>query len=248
MPIALHHLIRRRRGLQVQPRAHERFHVGVHVREGADGARDLAHADVGDGVVEALTPAPQLVPQQAQLPAKGHRLRVDAVAATDADGVDVLAGTALEHGQHAGQLVPQQHPGFAQLHGERGVEHVGAGHAFVEVTSGLADVLPDVGQERDDVVLEHALERIDTLDVELRARAAGRGGAYRHLSPRLHRFARQKLDLQHDLKATLDGPERHHLGAAVAGDHLDSTGAGPYQGSGGAAPIGSRATPLSGSA
>ena len=53
-----------------------------------------------------------------------------------------------------------------QLHGEAGVEHVRTRHALVNETRLRADEFGEMGEEGDDVVLRHALDRVDARDVE----------------------------------------------------------------------------------
>ena len=73
--------------------------LGLEVAEGADGARELADAEVFGGVVEAGEVALHLrVPEQ-QLEAEGGGLGVDAVGAADDGGVLELEGAALEDGE-----------------------------------------------------------------------------------------------------------------------------------------------------
>ena len=85
-----------------------------------------------------------------------------------------------------------------------------------------ADDLGEMGQEGDDVVLHLPFDGVDALDVE-----AGLGAL---LPDRLGRLLRDDaelgqgrrgmgLDLEPDPELGLGRPDRHHLGAAVAGDH-----------------------------
>ena len=103
-----------------------------------------------------------------------------------------------------------------------GVEHVGRGHALVDEARLRADDLGEMGQERDDVVLHLALDRVDALHVE--------GGLGALLPDHLGRLLRDDaevgerrrgmgLDLEPDAELGLGRPDGHHLGAAVAGDH-----------------------------
>ena len=85
-----------------------------------------------------------------------------------------------------------------------------------------ADDLGEVGQEGDDVVLHLALDGVDALDVE-----AGLGAFFPDRLGRLFRDDAELgqrrrgmgLDLEPDAELGLGRPDRHHLGAAVAGDH-----------------------------
>jgi hypothetical protein len=109
-----------------------------------------------------------------------------------------------------------------ELHIEAGVEHVRRRHALVDEARFRADDLGKVGQERNDVMLDLALDLVDAGDVE---------GGFPALGPdRLRGFLRDDaklgqsvggmgLDLEPDAKARLRFPDRGHLGAGIAGYH-----------------------------
>ena len=73
----------------------------------------------------------------------------------------------LQRGQHLVQVVQQQVRRLLHLHRKAGVEHVGGRHALVHEARGRADMLGEVGQERDDVVLGLALDLVDAVDLPL---------------------------------------------------------------------------------
>ena len=81
-------------------------------------------------------------------------------------GVTLCSRRALlQRGQHQVDVLQQEVGGAGELHGERGVEHVGRGHALVQEARLRADDLGDVGQEGDDVVLRYPLDLVDLLDM-----------------------------------------------------------------------------------
>ena len=55
----------------------------------------------------------------------------------------------------------------AKLHGQAGVEHVGAGEPQMDETRVGADELREMSEEGDDIVLRHPLDLIDSSHVEL---------------------------------------------------------------------------------
>ena len=83
----------------------------------------------------------------------------------------VLEGAALERRQQRVDVGDQDVGGARELHGEAGVEHVGAGHALMDEARVGADELGEMGEEGDDVVLGHALDLVDARDVERRRRS-----------------------------------------------------------------------------
>ena len=100
------------------------------------------------------------------LQAEGHRLGMNAMGATDADGVLVFEGAALG-GSEQGVEIGQQKIGcFGQLDVEAGVEHVRGGHALMDETGVWADDFGKMGQKRYDVVLGFALDLVNPVDVK----------------------------------------------------------------------------------
>ena len=95
---------------------------------------------------------------------------MDAVRAADRRRQLVLEGAPLQRGEQRVDVGDQNVAGALQLHGEAGVEHVGAGHALMHEARVGADEFGEMGEERDDVVFGHALDLVDALDVELRRR------------------------------------------------------------------------------
>ena len=117
----------------------------------------------------------------------------------------------------------EQVGGAHQLHIEAGVEHVGGRHALVHEARFGADDLGQVGKEGDDVVLGLALDGVDAGDVELGVAALVPdllGSVVRDDAQLAHGGGGVRLDLEPDAKAGLGVPDRRHLGAAVARNHV----------------------------
>ena len=161
-----------------------------------------------------------------ELEAEGRRLGVDAVAAADGRGQLVLERAALEHLEQRVEVVEQQVGRLLQLHRERGVEHVGAGHALVQPAPLGPELLAGPGEEGDHVMLGDRLDRVDRRRRRSRPSASRViGGADRRRvlgrdHPDLaHRLGREHLDLPPDAVAVLGRPDGRHFGAGIAGDH-----------------------------
>jgi hypothetical protein len=100
--------------------------------------------------------------------------------------------------------------------------HVRRRHALVDEPRLRPDDLGEVGQERDDVMLDLALDLVDPRNVEHGVLALGpqRGrGLLRHDAERGEGIGRVGLDLEPDPVARLRVPDRGHLRPSVAGDH-----------------------------
>ena len=157
-----------------------------------------------------------------ELQPEGGGLGVDAVAAADARRQLVLQRPPLQRRQHQVDVLEQQVGGARQLHRQRGVEHVGRGHALVQEARLRPHDLRHVGQEGDDVVLHLALDLVDARRVRTGVRpfsqmaAAARLGDHAQLG---HGVGGVRLDLEPDAVARLRRPDVGHLGAGVAGDH-----------------------------
>ena len=83
--------------------------------EGSDCARELAHAHVFGGGIEALEIALHLGVPVEQLEAEGGGLGVDAVGAADGGRVLELEGAALEHGHERHDAFTDDRGGFFDL-------------------------------------------------------------------------------------------------------------------------------------
>ena len=78
-----------------------------------------------------------------------------------------------------------------------------------------SDKLGEMGQERDHVVLDLALDLVDPVDVELGGLALGPdllGGGLRHDTQFGHGVGGVRLDLEPDAEARFGRPDRRHLG------------------------------------
>ena len=79
--------------LQTEAAARFRFHFGIEVSEGTHDAADLSVGDVGDGSIQPFQTAPQGRPEDQKFQSEGDGFGVNAMAATDHDGV--LVGQRL---------------------------------------------------------------------------------------------------------------------------------------------------------
>ena len=141
--------------------------AGRDVGEGADRAGDRAGRDVVARRDQPLAVAGEFGIGLRELEPEGRRLGVDAVAAADGRRQLVLERAALEHLEQRVEIRDQQVGGLLQLHRERGVEHVGAGHALVQPAPLRPELLAGPGQEGDHVMLGDRLDRVDRGDVDL---------------------------------------------------------------------------------
>ena len=144
---------------------------------------------------------------------------MDAVAAPNARRQAMLERPALEGREHEFGVFEQEVGGAGQLHRQRGVVHVGRGHALVQEARLGTDDLGDVSQEGDDVVLGFTLDLVDTVDIEdgLAAPRPDRlGGRRGNGSERGHGVGGVRLDLEHDAEAGGRRPYGGRLRARVA--------------------------------
>ena len=154
---------------------------------------------------------------------------MDAMGAADRRRHLVFERALLEGSQEAVHIGDQQVGGAGELHIEAGVEHIGRGHALVHVAGFRPDDLRQMGEKRDDIVLDLALDRIDAIDVEGGIPALGPDrlrGLLRHHAEFRQRIGCMGLDLEPDAEPRLRVPDRGHLGAGVTGDHATL----PYRG------------------
>src|SRR5437016_5696913 len=85
-----------------------------------------------------------------------------------------------------------------------------------------ADDLGEMREERDDVVLDLALDRLDALDVEAGVASLvpdGLGSALGDQAELGHGVGGMRLDLEPDAEAGLGRPDLGHLRPGVARDH-----------------------------
>ena len=204
--------------------AHAGLDLGVDVRVGADGARQLAHGDAVAGGPQAAAVAVGLQGPQRELGPEGRRLGVHAVGAAGDGHVQQLEGARLERG-HEGVEVGQQEVGRPGQRGaQRGVHHVRGGQPVVDVRAGRrADALLHDVDEGGHVVVGDllALEHVGHEDVVDRGRLgpAGGGVVRRHDADGGLRLGGQQLDLEPHGEAGGVAEQRGHVGRGVARDH-----------------------------
>ena len=202
----------------------------IDVGEGPDRPRNGAGRDLGARRDQPGAIAGEGRIVAGQLDAERRGLGMDAVAAADGKRVLVLQRALPERGEQAVDVAQQDVGGLGELDGEAGVEHVRRGHALVHEARLRADELAQPGQEGDDVVLGHALDGVDLLDValgiglkrghRLLAAVPDRLGGVLGNDPELgHGVAGMRLDLEPDAEAVLGGPDGRHLRPGVAGKH-----------------------------
>jgi hypothetical protein len=217
--IALHDLGRGRLEPDAEALADRLLHRRLEVRERADRARDLADGGLRGGAREALAPAPHRFVEHEQLQAERGGLRVDAVRAPDRRRVAVLLRARAERrGERVGAR-DEQRSRVPDLERLRRVDHVVRRHPEVDEPRLRADVLGDVGEERDHVMADLRLDLGDARGVEAGARAdrARRlGGDDAALGEHL---AHRHLHLEPPAETAVVGPDGRHRGAAVALDH-----------------------------
>ncbi len=178
--------------------------------------------DLGARADEPLLGAKEFGVGVGELEAEGRGFGVDAVRAADGRRHLVLEGAAPQRREQRIDVGDQQIDGAHELHVEAGVEHVGGGHALVHEARLRPDDLGEMGEERDDVVLDLALDLLDARDVELGILAFGPDllGCGLGNDPKFgHGVGRMRLDLEPDAIARLRIPDRGHLRPSVARDH-----------------------------
>ena len=146
---------------------------------------------------------------------------MDAVRAADGRRQFVLEGAALERGEQRVHVGDQDVGGAHQLHVEAGVEHVGRGHAGMHEARFRPDDFRQMRQEGDDVVLDLGLDGVDAGDVEFGGFAFFPdflGGVFRNDAELGHGLGGVRLDLEPDAEFRFRRPDRHHVGAGIAGD------------------------------
>ncbi len=196
---------------------------GIDIGKRADRTADRARGDLGAHCDQPLAAAHELRVRLRQLEPERHRLGMNAMAAADRRCVLVLLGAVLERGEQQVEIFDQDVARASELYAERGVEHVGTGHALVHETRFVTDLLGHPGQESDDVVLGHRLDCIDRFDIDCRLGLPPvpqrLRGALRDHAEFAQFISRVSLDFEPDAVARLGLPDRGHRGAGVAGDH-----------------------------
>src|SRR5271169_1926104 len=156
---------------------------------------------------------------------------MDAVAAPDGRRVFVLEGAPLQRLKQPVDVGEQDFGSLGQLYRETGVEHIARRHALMDKARLATDVLGEVGEKRDRLVMDLALDVADARDVE--------GAALTHRLCRalwddaelFLRLAGIDLDVELNAEIVLRFPDFGHLRAAVARDHTVVASSGSLAGS-----------------
>ena len=164
--VARNDLGRDRLGLQAHFRRDMFFDARIDIGESADRAGNGAGGDFFAGGDEAGAAAGEFGISLGHFEAEGHRLGVNAVRAPDDGREFVLEGALFDCGEQGVHVGDQNIGGAGHLHGQAGVEHVGGGHALMDEARIRPDEFGEMGQKGDDVMLGHALDLVDAVDVE----------------------------------------------------------------------------------
>ena len=166
VPVALDHLVGCGRRLEPQLLTDIGFNVRRQVRERAHGARRFAARDPVTRGSKPLTMALRLVVPDGQLDAERDGLAVDAMRASDHEGVTVLPGAFAEHGEQSLQILQNCIGGLDHQDGQRGVQDIGGGQAQVQVAGCRPDLLGNGFDEGDDVVFRNPLQCLDARRID----------------------------------------------------------------------------------
>ena len=195
------------------------LHARVDIGEGADGAGDFRRRDLGARSDEPLPAAGEFGIGIGELQPEGGRLGMDAVAAADGDGVLMLDGAALQRGEQGIEVGKEDVGGPDELDVQASVQDVRRSHALMHEARFRAYMLGKAGQERDDVVLDLALDGVDAVDVEAAALADRLRRLLRNDAELGHGLGRKRFDLQPDAESRLRRPDGGHFRAGIAWDH-----------------------------
>jgi len=222
VPVARNDLRRDRLDRQAHFPGDMRLNRRIDIGEGADRAGDRANGDFLPSGDKAPPRAPELGVMARELDAKGRRLGVDPVAAPDRQGHLVLEGAFFQRGEHAVSAGDEKIARARELHRKTGVEDVRRRHSLMNEARLRPDDFGKMGEERDDVMLDLALDRIDARHVEARAialRPDRLGGGLRDDAKRGHPVCGVRLDFKPDPEPRFRRPDGDHFLAGVAGDH-----------------------------
>jgi hypothetical protein len=203
MAVTRDHLCRDGLGLEAQRFGHMLFHARIHLREGPDGTRDRAGRDLLARRDKARPRPLEFRVEPGKLHAEGRRLGMDAVAATDRGRHLVLEGPLLQRCQDPVDVGNENVARTLELDGKAGIQHVRRRHALVDEACIIPDEFSEMREERDDVVLDLALDRVDARHVELRFATAlpdRRRSRLRDHAKVCQSIGRMGLDLEPDAK------------------------------------------------
>ena len=195
----------------------------VDIGKCADRARYRARCDFGACRDKARTAPGEFGISLGQFLAKCRGFGVNAVAAANRRRIFVFECAGFDRGQQLVDLCNQQVGRARQLDAERGIEHVGTGHALMHEPRFWADLLRDPVQERDHIVLGHRLDRVDRGDIDHWIcgppipQRLGRAGWHDAQFGQL--VGRVRLDLEPDAITRFCFPDCGHLRAGITGDH-----------------------------
>src|SRR3546814_4589266 len=119
-------------------------------------------------------------------------------------GVQQLVGIRKQYVRCAGEL-----------HGQAGVERVGAGHALMHESGGFPHMFGHVGQESDDVVLDLRLYGVDALDLKRAFIPDRRSSFLRHHAQFGKSISGMRLDFEPDTKFAFRLPDGNNIGRSV---------------------------------
>src|SRR3546814_18413194 len=124
----------------------------------------------------------------------------------------VLKSAALDDVQQLVDIRKQYVRCAGELHGQAGVEHVGAGHALMHESGGFPHMFGHVGQESDDVVLDLRLYGVDALDLQRAFIPDRRSSLLRHHAQFGKNNSGMRLDFEPDTKFGIQPPGGNTMG------------------------------------
>ena len=214
-------------GLEAEGVADGFFVGGLEVAEGADGAGELADAEVFGGGVEAGEVALHLGVPEEELEAEGGGFGVDAVGAADGRGVLELEGTAEEDLHEPGDAVGDEGGRLGEGEGLRGVDDIGGGEAVVKPAGGVAagggHVFCDGLGEGEDVVTGLLFDGVDAIDGEGGLFAEDAGGFEGDNAGFGEGVCGGELYGEPVLEFRFFRPDFSHLRACITGNHEGSS-------------------------
>ena len=116
------------------------------------------------------------------------------------------------------EFLPQQNDGSLELQGQTGVQHIAAGHPYVDVATCIADVLVDVGEKGDHVVTHFRFDFEDPGWFKSRLAADVLHGLVGNASQAAVGLTGSHFNIKPALVLGLIGPDRAHFGQGVALD------------------------------